>query len=414
MKAKWFALVLVSIVMTVLISGCGSEKKDDGSVELSFFHRFTDSPNKEYFEEAVKRFEDANEGVKINISSAINDDYKQKINVLMGGDNPPDIYFTWAGEYSNKFARAGQALNISEHIDETNLADQVIANQLEAYTFDGSVYGIPIIMDGKAFFYNKEIFEELGIEEPTNWDEFLSVLEVIKESEYTPIAFGNQSNWAVGHYLTTLNQRMVDSETLDNDYTGDGDFADQGYVEALDKLSELNNYFNDMPNAVDDDSAINSFVNKTAAIYYNQFNQFPYIEVGGFDIGWFNFPAIDGAPGDSKELTGSPQGFMVSNKTKHPEEALKFLEFLTSEEEAQEMVKATGMISSSQGGINEEIASDYVIEMVKTIEESSKMNIWMDIALDSKVAEVYLNKVTEMLSGDVTAEEVMKAVQNAK
>src|SRR5699024_9944608 len=115
--------------------------------------------------------------------------------------------------------------------------------------------------------------------------------------------------------------------------------------------------------------------------------------------------------GDPNELTGSPQGFMVSSKTKRPDEAVKFLEFLTSSEEASRMVEEIGMISSSVGGVNEDNASEQIIELVKAIEDASAMNIWMDISLDARIAEVYLNGATEMLNGQKTPEEVMDDVQ---
>ncbi len=412
-------LIIISILGVFGLLGCGKGESNKASgkdeIEISFFHRFTDSPNKEYFDDVAKRFEEQNPGVKVNVSSAINEDYKQKINVLMGNDSPPDIFFTWAGEYSNKFARSDQALDLTEYVGEGSaLAEQVIPTQLEPYTFDEKVYGVPIIMDGKAFFYNKDVFNDLNLDEPTTWNEFIEVLDLLKENNYTPLSFGNQANWAIAHYLTTLNQRIVDSEKLASDYDrSSGEFTDPAYVEALEKIEELKPYFTNMPNAVTDDAAINSFVTGEAAIYYNQFNQYQYIEPGDFEIGWFNFPSIEDGKGDPEELTGSPQGFMVSSKTEHPETAVKFLEFLTSSDEASKMVEETGMISSSVGGVNEGNASEAMIELVKTIEEASAMNIWMDSALDAKVAEVYLNSATEMLNGDKTTEEVMNDVQKA-
>lgn len=418
-KSKLFSVMITLLMITFSIAGCsstsnGTDKKDD-QVELSFFHRFADGANKQFFDSAVKEFESQNPKVKIKVSSAINDDYKQKINVLLGSSNPPDIFFAWSGEYANKFVRSGKVLDLTKYTKAgTELGDQIFTSQFGPYTFERKVYGVPIVMDGKAFFYNKEIFKKLGVNEPKTWNEFMTVLKKIKQGGYTPIAFGNQSNWAVGHYLTTLNQRMVDPAVLKKDYNrSTGEFTDPGYVTALEKIIELEPYFTKEPNAVTDDSAINAFVNGKAAIYYNQFNQIPYIKPAKFDWGWFNFPAIEDGKGDPQELTGASQGFMVSAKTKNPDMAIKFLNFLTSKTIAEKMVKETGMVSSTIDAVNKNSADQKMMDVVETIKQASGMNVWLDTALDSKIVDVYLNGAQQMLNKEKTPEEVMKEVQKA-
>lgn len=418
-KSKLFSVMITLLMITFSIAGCsstsnGTDKKDD-QVELSFFHRFADGANKQFFDSAVKEFESQNPKVKIKVSSAINDDYKQKINVLLGSSNPPDIFFAWSGEYANKFVRSGKVLDLTKYTKAgTELGDQIFTSQFGPYTFERKVYGVPIVMDGKAFFYNKEIFKKLGVNEPKTWNEFMTVLKKIKQGGYIPIAFGNQSNWAVGHYLTTLNQRMVDPAVLKKDYNrSTGEFTDPSYVTALEKMIELEPYFTKEPNAVTDDSAINAFVNGKAAIYYNQFNQIPYIKPAKFDWGWFNFPAIEDGKGDPQELTGASQGFMVSAKTKNPDMAIKFLNFLTSKTIAEKMVKETGMVSSTIDAVNKNSADQKMMDVVETIKQASGMNVWLDTALDSKIVDVYLNGAQQMLNKEKTPEEVMKEVQKA-
>lgn len=414
-KSKLLTILFVFITATILTACVGDRSAEDGEKEIEFFHRFTESPDKEYFEDAVKRFEEEHDDISIKISSAVNEDYKQKINVRMSNEEPPDIFFTWAGEYSDKFSRNDQALNLDDYLDEdSDLENQIIDTQLEPYQYDGNQFGIPIIMDGKAFFYNKEIFSDLDLEEPETWDEFIDILKKLKSEEITPISFGNQDDWAGGHYLTTLNQRMVDPDVLKGDYNPDtqSEFTDEGYEKALEKLLELDSYFTEDPNAVTDDQAINAFVNGEAAIYYNQFNQYPFIEKAEHDIGWFNFPEIKEGKGDQDALTGSPQGFMVSSATEYPEEAIKFLEFLTSPEEAQKMVEKTGMISSSVDGIPEGEDNEVMEKFVETIEEASEINIWLDSAVDSELADVYQKEAQRMLGDEESPSDVMKKVQD--
>jgi len=295
--------------------------------------------------------------------------------------------------------------------EQKDWSDHIIANQFGPFTFDGKIYGIPLIMDGKAFYYNKDIFKELNLEVPENWEEFMAVLKALKGTDYIPISLGNQEDWATGHYMTTLNQRMVGPEVLAKDYALEGDFSDTAYIEALNRLMELTPYFTPEFNSTSYDTGISDFISGKAAIYYEQFNQVQYIAPAEFEWSWFDFPDIAEGKGDQNALTGAPQGLMVSAQTKHPEEAVKFLQFLTTVDMASKMVKDTKMISCVEGAITTETADEKLVEIADTIKEASSINLWLDNAMDSEVAASYMAGIQAMTGGNKTAEAVMADVQ---
>jgi len=308
----------------------------------------------------------------------------------------------------------GKALDLSSYLSaDTDWSSKIMATQFGPFTFNSGVYGVPIIMDGKAFYYNEDIFKELGLAVPQNWDEFMSVLNVLKDSKYIPISLGNIDDWATGHYMTTLNQRVVPADVLAKDYAleGDANFTDPTYVQALGYLQQMVPYFTPECNSVTYDQGINDFLSGKAAIYYEQFNQVQYIEPATFNWSWFDFPDITGAAGDQNALTGAPQGFMVSATTKHPAEAVAFLKYLTSVDMASKMVKETSMISTVDGAINSDSASPKLIAIAESIKAASSINLWLDNATNSEVVAVYLQGIQAMVGGAMTPEEVMTAVQ---
>lgn len=388
-------------------------KDSNEKINLSFFHRFTDGANKAYFDAVVQEFEKQNPNVTIKVDTAANDTYKQKIQVLLAGNSAPDIFFAWSGEYAAKFARGGQVLDLSPYLQkDAEWYNQMIKSQFGPYTFDGKAYAVPVFMDAKAFYYNEDIFKKLNLSVPKNWTEFIKALKVIKDSGMTPIAFGDQSNWAVGHYLTTLNQRMVAPEVLQQDYNAaTGVFTDPGYIAALKKMQELSPYFSKDPNAVTDDAAISDFVNGKAAIYYNQFNQMQYIKPAKFNWSWFDFPALEDGKGDQKAITGSSQGFLISSKSKHPEVAMKFLEFMTSKSMAEKMTKETSLVSAVTGAVNSNTADAKQVGIAATIQQASGMANWLDTVLESHVVDTYLTNAQLLVGNQATPEDVMKAVQ---
>jgi raffinose/stachyose/melibiose transport system substrate-binding protein len=416
---KKAALVMMgAVLLSSTAVGCGSSGSSgnsDKQVTLTFFNRYPNQPYKKYFDDVISDFEVQNPNVKINEVTALNADYKQKINVLLGSSNPPDIYFSWGGEYADKFVRGKRALDLTNYIQNNqDWSNQIIHSQFSAYTFGNHVYGVPIYMDAKLFFYNKDIFDKLHLTPPKTWTEFISDLKTIKQNGYVPIALGDQENWAVGHFITTLNQRIVAPDVLKQDYNRTtGQFTDPGYITALQTLQQLIPYLTPQPNAVSDDAAQNSFLNQKAAIYYNETLGIPKILPAKFNWDWFNFPGIEGEKGDPNQLTGAPEGFMVSPTSKHPDVATKFLEFMTSKDEATKMVKETGWDSTVKGAMTSDNTNPKDIEAANTIESASDMTMWLDDAIDSHIVDAYLAGAQELLNGHQTPHQVMKSVQDA-
>lgn len=433
LKTK-LASILTVLLLGLTAAGCGStnsssngsKANDDAStsakpaenkepVTLTFLERWPNQPYKNYFDSVISEFQKNNPNIKINVVTALNDDYKQKINVLLGNNNPPDIFFSWVGEYGDKFIRDGRALDITKYVQEDKgWSDQILPSQLAPFTMDKKVYGVPFFMDGKVFFYNKDLFDKNQIQVPKTWTEFIGALDKLKAAGATPIEFGNKSPWAGGHYLTTLNQRVVAPDVLAKDYNlSTAQFTDAGYVKALNLFQQLLPYFNNDVNAVSHEDARNAFIGGKAAIIYLETMEATYMKSVSFNWNTFNFPAIEDGKGDQNELTGAPEGFMVSAKTKYPDEAVKFLKFLTSKPMAEKLVKETGMPSVVKGAINTNTATPKEVELADQVAKASNMAIWIDTVLDGKVFTPYLASTQQLLNKQKTPEQVMKDVQAA-
>jgi raffinose/stachyose/melibiose transport system substrate-binding protein len=424
MKKVMNILVILSLVL-VLITGCSSsdsvktEGKNgntkDGNVTITLLHRWPNEPFKGYFDGAIKEFKKTHPNVNVNVISAINEDYKQKINVQLAGNTPPDIFFTWVGEYGTKFVREGKALDITKYLEEDKTwSEGIIPSTLKPFTVDNKVYGVPVLMDVRMMAYNKDIFKKLGLQEPKTWDEFITVLKAVKKSGLTPLGLGNKEPWNGGLYITTLNQRIVDPAVLAKDNNrATGEFTDPGYVEALNKLEQLVPYMNEHPNALSREEERSLFVNGQIAIMPLHTIEFPYVKDAAFEWGTFNFPEIQGGKGDPSVITGAPEGFMVSPESKHPEMAVEFLKFITSKEMAAKWVETTSVISTTKGAVNADNSTPLMNQVIEDVENANDMAIWIDTALDGKIFNPYLSGIQELLNKDKTPEELMKEIQKA-
>lgn len=389
---------------------------------VSFLHKFPEPENMAYFDAAVAEFEAANPTIDIVMEAVADEPYKDKIRVLMASDQVPDIYFSWSGEFGRKFAREGRTLDLTEALKGPEWQGRFAAASLEPFQFEGKQFGIPVNVDSKYMIYNKAVFEKHGLAVPTTFAEFIALNDALLAAGEVPIAYGNQSPWAATHYIGDLFAKMVPDDVRQADYQllapADQLYTHPGYVEALALYKSFGDkgYFNNGANAISHQQARGAFIAGRSAMVYLELVEFymladtPVAEQGW---GFFPLPPMEGAAGRNDLLTGAPDGFLISAKTEHPEEALAFLNFLTSPEQAAKYVSTTGMTSAVIGSVTEETTTPETLAGLKALEDAAGMALWLDTDMDTASANVILAAGQGLLSGDETPEAVMEKVRAA-
>ncbi len=382
---------------------------------ITFMHRFPDEPYNTFINTKLAEYEQMHPDIKFNIISAQNQEYKEKIKIVVGSEDTPDIFFSWVGDFTERFIREDLILDLTPYLEaDPEWKDSFIESQLEQYVnADGMQYGIPFRLDCKLFFYNKAIFDEHNLTVPTTWDEFINVCETLKAAGITPISFGNQEPWSASHYIGTLNQICVPDEVREKDYNPKtGEFTDPGYVEALQYYQQILQYTNDNPNGVKPDMGRTNFIMEQSAMYYAELIEIPYIKADNaeMEFGMFNFPKIEGAKGNQDILTGVPEGFVVSSKTKYPDECVEFLKWFLGKEVGTQMCQEIGWFNAAKG-TTEGLTDQALLDGYNAVMEAKAMSAWLDNALYSTVCDEYLNSVSALTGGDITPEQAMENIQ---
>lgn len=408
--AMGVAMAVTLTTVAVPVSASGEEKK-----VIKFFHRFPDEPYNTFIETKVQEYEEAHPEIDIEVMSAQNDPYKEKIKVLIGGEDCPDIFFSWPGEFSERFIREGLVMDMNPYFEaDPEWKDSLLESQMSQYTTsDGMVYGIPFRLDAKVWCYNKDVFEACGITEvPTTWEELLELCEKIKAEGYTPIAYGNVDKWPASLLIGALNLLTVSDEVRATDYAAQtAEFTDAGYVEAMEYYQQLIPYFTEGAQGTAWDVARNSFSQGRAAMFYPEIVELPYILAENPDInmGMFSFPLIE-SNGDPSILPGSPEGFLVSSKTEYPDECMEFLKWFLGPEVGAQMAKEVNWFNASKDAVNG-IEDEMLKDAYNVIAEAESMSPWFDNVLYSTVKEEYYTQLSNLTNEDVTPEEAMAKIQ---
>jgi raffinose/stachyose/melibiose transport system substrate-binding protein len=392
-------------------------------VTLSFLHKWPEPDNIKFFQDAVDAFQTAHPGVTISMDAVADDPYKEKIRVVMASGQIPDIYFTWVGEYTRQFIRAGRVLDITQYLAAPEWQGRFSAATLDAYRTDGKLYGVPIDQDAKFMVYNKALFAKAGVTgTPATWPEFTAMLDKIKAAGIVPIAYGSQLPWATAHYVGDLNAKCVPMDVREADYrltaSADKLFTDPGYVEALTHYQEFltKGWFNKFPNALTHAVARASFYAGREALMYQELVEFGRVpgtklEQDGWDF--FPMPSIPNARGPQDMLTGAPDGFVVSQGCKNPDVAMAFLSVLTSKPEGAEFTRITHRTSATNGAVTSANAAPQTLAAIQDMDRAKGLVLWLDTDVESRVASAFLAGGQALMGGSDTPAQVMAKVRDA-
>lgn len=413
MKKRIALALAMAICLSLLCTVALADK-----VTVNFFHRWPNEPKNSYINSLIDEFEAANPDIDIVADCVLNDSYKEKIRVLVSTDALPDVFFSWSGVFGENLTRSGRVLALDDVMArDSEWSSQIVEGQWAPFNYNGKQYGAPWSMDGKAFFYNVDVFNELDIEIPTTLNELYAVCEKLKENGYDePISAGFSAPWAVSHYLGTICQRVVDPEVLAKDYTGGGDFSDPAYIEALNIFKKLGEYMTSDPCSVDHEFARNAFIMGVSPMCYMQLAEMKYMrDDEELNYAFFNFPAVEDGKGDPGQLTGAPEGMMISATAKPEvqEAAIKFMEFVISKEGGHRMIAECGEISCVKGAWDETNCDEKQLEAINLILAATEPAVWQDCATEATIANAFMNGGQLLLTGDMTAEDVMASVQTA-
>lgn len=418
---KAIALLLAVVLMlgTVsMLTGCA--KKADSN-KLTIWINGKDSyigPSEQklsqedwYISQAIKRFEDANPGVTVElVVSADGETAHQTFKADAMAGTAPDIANLWTGQ--NIFSMEDVILDISKLIpaeDKTNISgwDSVTSPATNA------VLGYPTSDNQICFFiYNKQIIKDCGLDfdnnPPRTIEDFSAACQTIKDKGYQPIASDESFPWfgcyVVGYWW--VQQTGIDG--ILSECKGEKSFTeDQGLLSTLDyyRSTIVNGYLN--ADAVTSADSWNKFCQGSVAMMPQVSSVVSDAEtaLGAENVGVMLPPDFAGATITDKTIGGPGQCLVVSKDSKNPELAVKFLSFLNSRDEVLKFLQVQSKvptrldISASDLGLAPESAA------TKLFGWADKTVFWVDNSLYTNIVGDFYNLLPLVLAGKMTPAE---------
>lgn len=190
---KKIIAVLFLVLSLFAIMGCN--KKDEGIGRVEIWHTYNGA-QAEFLEKMASEFNASQEDYEVVVLAQDYSGFNDTVYNAVANGIGPSIIFNFASTAVD-YIQADLAVDITDYIKadvkagDTSMQD-VIDSLPEAMKTDvvgfadGGIYYLPGCTTGPVFFYNKTIFDELGLNPPTSWAELESVSKTIKEKKGIP------------------------------------------------------------------------------------------------------------------------------------------------------------------------------------------------------------------------------------
>lgn len=366
---KVFSILLV-IIMVVALSACssapsspsdssstpasnsqGDNKTNDSSnvqskqVELEYFNLKPEVVT--IMDEIIADFMNENPDIKITQTSVA--DAGTVLLTRIATNDMPDILNTYPAEekYKTMFDD-GQILEITNEPFLNNVADAM----LEMAAYNGKHFALPMTLSTYGIYYRTDIFEELGIKEPTTYDELMEAAKILKENGYDAFALPNKD---VGNIAQRL-ERIIgvlnnnSNEEFKKIASGEMKVEDSQTIRTFAEIClDLAEYGTPDSLGLDYESAVADLVNGKAAMMISGTWMLSTMQEADPDIAIKLMPFPSPLSDEVKVPVNIDTAFSIAADTPAPEAALKFLEYMSRTEVAQKYYEVDGNINMIKG-----------------------------------------------------------------
>jgi len=401
MKKLFIAIFSLSILV---LSGCNSKEEENtsGKEKITVWAMGEEAIKLNIME---KKFEEINPTYDVEIQAIPWDMVHTKVLTAITGGDTPDVAqigtslmaeYQWIGSFEN----------LTQHLKTTNInPEKFIESTLPSNEFNGELFGIPWYTETRVFFYRKDLLNKVGYDSfPTTWEELMDLTAKLKVAGIRypltiPIKDPNTPAelysfiWQNGTDVIDENKNIL----VTNDKFQEAISMYTGFFSRkeapLEMGGELTQEFQqgNLGMFIGGPWMINILKNTTPEVMKN--------------LGLATMPKKE-----TKDSFVGGSNLVIFKDAKNKEGALKFIEFLSQEENQIEWFKLTNNLPVIKSAWKDEaINSDELLQVFK--EQLNYAKSPKNIKETSKINAALGNKVEEIIFGKTDVEKGMKELE---
>lgn len=258
MKNKIIAGSLISVMVMAALAGCGGSSASGGSTKETaetekadsaggtkaasakkINVNIWDSKQQAGIQEICDEWTESS-GIPVKVEVVDWDNYWTLLEAGASGGEMPDVFWMHS-QYSEKYMDQGILLDLTDYIAEdegvdlSNYYDEIT----DLYSYENRQYALPKDYDTIALWYNKDMFDEAGLEYPDDswtWEKLIETAQMLTKEDGTQYGFvGNTDANQEGFYNAVYSYGGY----IINDEKTKSGYDDPKTLEAMEMYGEL-------------------------------------------------------------------------------------------------------------------------------------------------------------------------------
>ena len=401
-SGKRLALTGMALAAITLLAACGGGSNNSGQVTLSYAS--WDTEQAPGLRAMLDEFENQNPDIKVEMETTPWDQYWVKLEAATTGGNMPDVVTMHSSE-SYKYMSQDVLMGLNEVIEENNIDMSEFTEGLaDFYTLEDELYAIPKDASVVGLWYNKEIFDNAGVEYPDDtwtWETLREAAIELTDESAGIYGFASHIGTETGYWPFIYQNG---GEVFADDNTRSG----LNTPEAQEALA----FYRDIALVDHSSPTIQELQDPDKLSRFESGRLAMMVEGNWFAPGFLkndymveNASAAVLPKGKINATITNGLGWAASSNTKHPDEVKKLMTFLASEEANQIQAETGASIPALKGFEDVWASSSDSIDLSAfgQMLEYGVPRPYNQDGLRAEQAEVQI--INRILSGSVSIEE---------
>ena len=326
LKASVAALGFAALATGAVADGHGKKLSGD----LRIISDMSNPAPRAVMEGLAKEFGEKHPDLNIDLEIVDREAWKTQIRNALTA-NAPDVVNWYAANRMGPYVNAGLFEDISDMYENGDLPGLDAVKG--AMTLDGKQWGVPYTYYQWGMYYREDMFKELGLTEPTTFEDELANCQKIVDSGKKCYAIGTKFLWTAGGWFDYLNMRTNGFDFHMQLARGEVEWTDARVRETFAnwrKIIDMGGYIDDHQ-SYSWQEALKFMTDGEAASYLiGNFAVAPMRDAGLSDdqIDFYQFPLIDASLPQGEDAPTDT--FHIPANASNKDNARAFLQFVTS------------------------------------------------------------------------------------